>query len=249
MIRPRYSPFVTQWCTALLSLLWLSGCAVSMQPDTNGSANREQAAEYNAALGIAYLEQGNLLRAQTKLDKALEMVSNQPKALQAQALLYQRQGKADLANDFFTRALKSDPDFTRARNNYAAFLYAQGQVGDACKQLQRATQDSQYPHLAQLYTNLGRCQQELGDLEDARQNLLRAQAIDSRHARSYLALAEINYTQGETDRAWEQLQSFIRLAGSTSASLHLASRIASAHGDDAAAAFYSRQLEDSAGAP
>ena len=249
MIRPYLSPFMTRWCITLFSLLWLSGCAISTQREAGNSANPDQATDYNVALGIAYLEQGNLPRAQAKLDKALAMAPNQPEALQAQALLYQRQGKIGLANDYFIRALSSDSQFTRARNNYAAFLYAQGQVDDACKQLQLATQDSQYLHRAQLYTNLGRCHRHLGDLEDARQNLLRAQAIDPRHARSYLVLAEIDYMQGEIDQAWEQLQSFIRLAGNTSASLHLAQQIASTRGDDAGAAFYSRQLKDSAGAP
>lgn len=249
MIRSRYSPFMGQWCTTLFSLLWLSGCTVSMQHEVASSADPDQAVEYNVALGIAYLEQGDLSRAQVKLDKALAMVPDQPEALQAQAMLYRRQGKDDLANEFFLRALSSDPEFTRARNNYAAFLYAQGHVDDACRQLQLATQDSQYPHRAQLYTNLGRCQHQMGDLEDARQNLLRAKAIDPRHARSYLALAEIDYMQGKIDRAWEQLQTFIRLAGNTSASRHLAQQLASAREDDTGAVYYSRQLEGSTGAP
>lgn len=248
MIRRRPS-FLPRLCAVLLGMLWLSGCATATREGSSPTANLDRALELNVTMGIEYMEQGNLMRAQSKIDRALEIAPQDPGALQAQALLYQRQGEGDLARRFFERALDTAPDFTRARNNYAAFLYAQGHIEESCRQLERATKDLKYDNRAQLYTNLGLCQRELGNIDAARRSLERAQALDPRNARSYLTLARIYHEQGSGERAWEQLQTFIRLAGTTPESLRLAQQIARARGDETSSAFYSRQLDGSRGAP
>nr|WP_299240652.1 type IV pilus biogenesis/stability protein PilW [uncultured Halomonas sp.] len=240
----RYLPMLVRPCAALLALAWLSGCAVETGPGLNNTATDDkQALELNTTMAIEYMEQGNLPRAQAKLDRALEIDSDSPRALQVQALLYQRQGESTMADRFFRRALTIEPGFTQGRNNYAAFLYSRGRIEESCTQLERASQDIKYTNRAQLLTNLGLCQWELGDAAAARNSLKRAQAVDPRSSRSYLVLARIDHVQGNDQRAWEQLQSFIRLAGTTPESLKLAEQLARVRGDSDSAAFYSRQLD------
>lgn len=248
MIRRRRLPLLPQLCAILLGVLWLSGCATATR-EGQAPPDFAQAVQLNVAMGIEYMEQGNLSRAQTKIDRALDIAPQDPSALQAQALLYQRQGESDLARRFFEQALAAAPDFTRARNNYAAFLYAEGHIEASCAQLERATQDLKYDNRAQLYTNLGLCQRELGNIEAARDSLVRAQAIDPRNARSYLTLAQIHHAQGNDAAAWDQLQAFIRLAGITPASRQLAQQIAQARGGTPSAALDARQREASQVAP
>nr|WP_298377631.1 type IV pilus biogenesis/stability protein PilW [uncultured Halomonas sp.] len=240
----RYLPMLGRPCAVLFALIWLSGCAVETGPGLNNAAtDAKQALELNTTMAVEYMEQGNLPRAQAKLDRALEIDSDSPRALQVQAMLYQRQGESAMADRFFRRALAIEPGFTQGRNNYAAFLYSQGRIEESCSQLERASQDIKYTNRAQLLTNLGLCQWELGDATASRTSLTRAQAVDPRSARSYLVLARIDHAQGNDQRAWEQLQSFIRLAGTTPESLKLAQQLAIARGDSASAAFYSRQLD------
>lgn len=212
---------------ALLGAVWLSGCA---SPAPRESADAETPTDAYTRLGMAYLERNNLPRAMNALDRALEADPDDAEALQAMAMIYQRQGEDRLAVDFFERALKADPDFTPARNNYAAYLYDRGRVEAACAQLERASQDTQYPNRAQLFTNLGQCRQELGDIEAARAGFERAQSIDPRAPRSYLLLARLEHAQGNQSLAREQLDAFMRLAGTTPASRRLASDIAGASG-------------------
>ncbi|GGX94158.1 hypothetical protein GCM10007160_22190 [Litchfieldella qijiaojingensis] len=213
---------------ALLSVVWLSGCA----SQATGVESGTSPADAYTQLGTAYLERDNLPRAISALDHALELRPDHAEALQVMAMVYQRQGEADLADDYFQRALKADGNVTRARNNYAAYLFDQGRTAEACLQLERASQDTQYPNRAQLFANLGQCQSELGNLDAARQSLTQAQAIDARSPRSYFTLAEIEYSQGNYSRAWDQLQSFVRLAGVTPESHRLASDIAAARRDE-----------------
>ena len=234
----------------LLGSLWLAGCA--SQPQGLGSGERERVAspaDAHTQLGMAYLERNNLQRAMGALDRALSIDPNDPEALQAMAMVYQRQGERALADDAFQRALSADRHFTRGRNNYAAFLYDQGRIREACEQLELASGDAQYPARSQLFANLGQCQRELGDLAAARRSLERAQNIDPRNPRSYFARAELEHAAGNHDLAQQQVDTFIRLAGTSPEALRLARQIAEARGDRATAAFYSEQLDGRSGTP
>ncbi|WP_183384941.1 type IV pilus biogenesis/stability protein PilW [Halomonas stenophila] len=244
--RPRLPGFRHLPVTVLLAgALWLTGCAT--QPGTSTPAAAETADPVAAytRLGVAYLERNNLPRALSALDRALELDPEAPEALQAMAMVYQRQGEAALADEAFRQALRSAPDLTRARNNYAAFLYDQGRIREACQQLERATEDTQYANRAQLFTNLGQCQRELGDTRAARESLARAQSIDPRRPGSYLRLAELEYEQGHYARAERELETYRRLAGTTAAARRLARDIAQARGGQVDAP----SLDASHGAP
>ncbi len=226
--------------SVLAGSLLLAGCATSGQA-VRSDAN-PAAVEAYTQLGVAYLERDNLTRALNALDRALELNPRHPEALQALALVYQQQGESELANRYFEQALDAEPSFTRARNNYAAFLYQQEQFPQACEQLERASQDAQYANRAQLFTNLGQCYLAIDELDKARERLQRAQSIDPRNPRGYLMLAELEISQGNYDQAWAPLQNYLQLAGPEPAALELAIDVALARGDDAAATDYQRLL-------
>ncbi|WP_404376821.1 type IV pilus biogenesis/stability protein PilW [Vreelandella aquamarina] len=237
--RRRITPFRVPMLSVLAGSLLLAGCATSSQEVSEASP---EAVEAYTQLGVAYLERANLPRALNALDRALELDPRHPEALQALALVYQQQGESDLANRYFQQALNAAPSFTRARNNYAAFLYDQAQFAQACEQLEMASQDAQYANRAQLFTNLGQCYLALDDVAKARERLQRAQSIDPRNPRGYLMLAELEVSQGNYDQAWAPLQNYLQLAGPDPVALELAIDVALARGDNAAAADYQRLL-------
>ncbi|GEN28008.1 type IV pilus biogenesis/stability protein PilW [Halovibrio variabilis] len=237
--RRRQHPLRVPMLTVLIGSLWLAGCASS---NTLTAQDSPAAADAYTQLGVAYLERDNLPRALNALDRALEIAPRHAEALQALALVYQRQGESELANDYFQQAVNADPDFTRARNNYAAFLYAQGQFNAACEQLETASEDAQYANRAQLFTNLGQCYLALDEFDKARARLQRAQSIDPRNPRGYLMLAELEYSQGNYPQAWAPLQTYLQLAEPNRAALEMAVEIAQARGDHSVAADYQRQL-------
>ena len=226
--------------TVLLGALWLAGCAT--QTNLPGSSDSD-AAEAYTRLGVAYLERDNLPRAMNALDRALEIDPTDAEALQAMAMVHQRQGESRLADETFRRAIDNAPAFTRARNNYAAFLYDRGRLREACEQLEEASRDTQYDNRAQLFANLGQCRLEMGDIDAARESLSRAQAMAPRRPRSYLLLAELEYAQGNLGRAEQQIETYMRLAGPQAEALRLARDIARDRGDPATASFYADQLE------
>ncbi len=220
----------------------LGGCATAVSSNGPKQDSPEDAAAAYTRLGKAYLAENNLPRAQQALEHAIDLDPGDGGALEGLALLYQRQQELDQADHFFQQALKAEPDATRIRNNYAALLYQRGEYAKACDQLNVASQDITYTNRAQLFANLGQCQIANGDETAARRYYERALDIDPRNARSLLALARIDHTQGNNERAWERLQRYFTVAGTDAESLHLASDIASAQGDSTRAAFYRRQL-------
>lgn len=208
----------------VVGALWLTGCASQSQQQTDSDP-----ADAFTELGMAYLERGNLPRAMAALNSALERSPDDPDALQAMAIVYQRQGEREQANEMFQRAISAAPDNSRARNNYAVFLYDLGQVRRACEQLEAASRDTRYANRAQLFANLGQCQWELGEIDEARHSLERARRLDPRSPRSYFTLAELELAQGNPDRARQQLETFVGLAGMTPEAQALARQIAAAN--------------------
>ncbi|MCE8033838.1 type IV pilus biogenesis/stability protein PilW [Billgrantia tianxiuensis] len=204
-----------------VAALWLAGCA--SQPEQQADTDPTEAF---TDLGMAYLERGNLPRAMAALNRALERTPDHPEALQAMAIVYQRQGEQERADEMFRKAIQAAPGNSRARNNYAVFLYEQGQVRQACEQLEVASQDTGYANRAQLFVNLGQCQQGLGETAKARQSLERARSLDPRNPRSYFSLAELELEQGNPERARQQLEIFVGLAGMTPDAQVLARQIA-----------------------
>lgn len=237
--RRRQYPSRVPLLAVLIGSLWLVGCASS---NTVTPQDNPAAADAYTQLGVAYLERNNLPRALNALDRALEIAPRHAEALQALALVYQRQGESELAKDYFQQAVTAEPDFTRARNNYAAFLYGQGQFRAACEQLETASEDAQYANRAQLFTNLGQCYLTLEEFDNARARLERAQSIDPRNSRGYLMLAELEYSQGNYSQAWAPLQTYLQLAEPNQAALRMAVDIAHASGKHDVAAEYQRLL-------
>ncbi|MCC5881986.1 MAG: type IV pilus biogenesis/stability protein PilW [Halomonas sp.] len=222
MTRFPYLPSRRMPLVAMVVVLsWLSGCAAQPEQQTDMDP-----AEAFTELGMAYLERGNLPRAMTALNRALDIAPNDPEALQAMAIVYQRQGERQQAEEMFQRAINASPNNSRARNNYAVFLYEQGQTRRACDQLEAASQDTRYANRAQLFANLGQCHWELGEIDKARRSLERARNLEPRNPRSYFTLAELELDQGNPDRARQQLEIFVGLAGMTPAAQALAQQIA-----------------------
>ncbi|MFQ3788870.1 type IV pilus biogenesis/stability protein PilW [Halomonas sp. A29] len=224
MTRSPYLPSRRMPLVAMVIVsLWLAGCAG--QPVQQGDADP---AEAFTELGMAYLEHNNLPRAMAALNRALERAPNDPEALQAMAIVYQRQGERQQADEMFRRAIDAAPNNSRARNNYAVFLYDNGQIRRACEQLELASQDTRYANRAQLFANLGQCQRDIGEIDKARHSLERSRSLDPRNPRTYFTLAELELEQGNPDRARQQLEIFVGLAGLTPAAQALAQQITSA---------------------
>ena len=94
------------------------------------------------------------------------------------ALFHQSTGEYDLAEEYFLEAIKWRPDFSRARNNYAAFLYLQKSMKKHEFNSLEVTSDALYSARPQAFVNLG-CHSTLHDRAGAKRSFKKALLMDS----------------------------------------------------------------------
>ena len=122
---------------ALVCLLG-AGCAVT---GSRSATDNQEVVARAVELGIAYLMQGDTICAKENMHKALDVDPRSPEAHASLALVFQQEQEWTSAESHFEKAIALDPKKRAARNNFGAFLYAQGRAEEAIAQLQVAVSD------------------------------------------------------------------------------------------------------------
>lgn len=138
-------------------VLGLSACA------STGGIKSTKASDFNADLGIQYLQAGRLQLSNEKLQKALEQSPNSPVANHYYAILQQRLGNTNKSAQFFKKAVNLSPKDPEIRNNYGSFLCDNGQPQAAIKQFTSSINDPLYRTPEFAYTNAGICLRKTGN--------------------------------------------------------------------------------------
>jgi len=206
---------------------------------SEASANRhekkrdknQEAAETYVQLGLGYLRRGERQRARTNLLKALEKDKRSADAHNALALLFQMEDENKLAEEHFEKAINYEPDLTRVRYNYAAFLFRQKRFADAEKQFLIAAEDINYARRGQVFYSLGLIAQQLGKTEDAQQAWEKAIKLNPRLLGPLLELAEVYFKLGDYPKAKRYLERYEDLSKPTPRALWLAVRLEHAFGN------------------
>lgn len=205
-------------------------------------AQRKKAVDAHLLAGIESLKARDPERARKHINRALELDDDSAEAHNAMALLYRYEGDEKREEAHFRKALRIDGDFSQARNNYAGFLYRKGRYKEAIKQLERATNDTNYEQRALAFLNLGRCYAKTGELDKALEALERSLRLDRMQADAPIELADVLLTQQHYADAAAQLQVFEARARNTPRSLWIGIRVAAALGHADKVSSYEFQL-------
>jgi len=207
----------------VIALLAVAGCTTSKVK--NSGASIDKALTDHIQLGLNYIGEGNRQMARTHLLKALEIDSRSAGAHHGMALLLQLEQENSLAEDHFKKALAYDRDFTRARNNYAVFLFQEGRFKDAYKQFLAASDDVNYELRPQVFYSLGVTAVRLDEVEAAEDAWKRSLALRPRYAAPYLELAELYHNRENFRLARQYLDAFATLSAPQARSLWLGVRL------------------------
>lgn len=193
-------------------VLLMSGCVTTTDSRFSREADRQKALENYVQLATAYIGQGNLDRARTHLERALEIESRYAPALAAQGLIYSAESEEDLAEKSFRSALTANSSYTRGRVYYGAFLFSKGRFEEARTQFEVASKDTAYKDRGGVFYSLGLTNERLGDVSGAEAAYRRAVELTRGEARTLLSLSRILVEQGDyTDasRYYSRLQTLI----------------------------------------
>jgi len=224
----------------------LTGCITQTTGQVQTKSSDEEAAELNLQLGIGYLRQGDLVTARNKLERAIEQDPSLVMAHTALALVYERLGDIDAADEHYRRAVYLAPKDPDALNSLAAFLCRneEGQA-EALIQFDRAIAiplSENFSNKAMLNTNAGVCAKQT-DLTRAEKYLRAALAENPQYVEALLQLADVSYQRENYLQSRAFLERYASVAPPSPAMLWLAKRVETALGDAPAASEFGLRLK------
>ena len=176
-----------------LLMLLVSACVTTKGRVFTNEASPDDALATRVQLARSYIGEQNWADAKRNLKLAAEIDPDAPEVHEVFALVYQSTGEYELAEKSFKSAIAGKKDFSRARNNYAAFLYQQQRFQEAKDQLELVVMDPLYESRSRAYLNLGLCRLRLEDNEGARDAFVRVLKMERTNTTAMLELAYIEY--------------------------------------------------------
>jgi type IV pilus assembly protein PilF len=197
----------------MLLTLPLLACVTESESVFTEEASPGEALEKRVELARRYIGERNWEDAKRNLKAAVAIDDSNAEVYEAFALVYQSTGEFELAEESFRRAISLDRKFSRARNNYAAFLFSRERFAEAEEQLVAVVRDPLYSARPQAFMNLGLCRLRLFDATGAEEAFMRALAMDPRNSIALLEVARLRLEAGDTRNAklyYEQYRSVVR---------------------------------------
>jgi type IV pilus assembly protein PilF len=205
-----------------IAILALGACASS--PPAPSDSVRQQA-QINTSLGREYMTRGQYEIALDKLKKAINADPEYAPAHTVIAVLYERIGEAEKAEQHYRSAVEAAPANGDVNNNYGVFLCKNGSPGKAVGHFLKAIDDPFYRTPAVAYANAGACELQGGNLDKAERFLRQSLEYDAEFADALLPMANIYYQNKDYFRARAFLQRYEGAGPDTADSLALGFRI------------------------
>ncbi|MCB1671911.1 MAG: type IV pilus biogenesis/stability protein PilW [Gammaproteobacteria bacterium] len=195
-IRQAFPERVTGAALTLLLSLILNSCVTTTTGGFNPEVSEDEALQDYIRLAVAYYEANDMAGARRHIANAMEINDRSSEVYNILALVHQREGDLDLADEAFNRAIRLDRNNSRARNNYAAFLFGQQRYQDAYQQLELVSNDTTYEGRPIAFENLGRSALRMGNTDAAERAFERALQLNGNLYISALELAQIRFDKG-----------------------------------------------------
>ncbi|MBE9538413.1 MAG: type IV pilus biogenesis/stability protein PilW [Proteobacteria bacterium] len=193
---------------AAVCLLSLSACVTSTETVFTEEASPEKTLERRLSLARQYIGNGNWEDAKRNLQLAVEIDPNSAEVHEAFALVYQSTGEYELAEESYKAAIKLRSHFSRARNNYAAFLFSQERYQEAEIQLEYVVKDTLYSSRPQAFINLGLCRLKLFNPQGAEEAFVRSLAMNPKNTIPLLEVAQLRFDADDVNSANRYYQSY-----------------------------------------
>lgn len=246
---------VRSGCAGLCLVLAFTACLGGCVTETTGAPFRGERSDAQALrdyiqLATGYLEQNDLVNTKRHLNNAAGIDANNSEVAALWGLVYAQERETELAEQQFRRALRIDPRNSKARNNYAAFLFAQSRFEDAYRELERVVADTSYANRPQAFENLGLAALRLERNDDAEFAFTRALQLNASQLRSSLELANLHLQKQDLRQAAVYYGNYLTLLqvyriAQTPRGLWVGYQLENALGNPDNARAYGEQLEAS----
>jgi type IV pilus assembly protein PilF len=229
-----------------LIVLVALAATVPMASSADGSLTkkqRQEAAQANTQLAIAYMREGDLATAREKLEKALDQYPNTAATQMTAGFLYDKLGDDKKAEAYFEHAVKLGKDDPDVLNNFAVFLCRKGDKKRGESYFLQAAKNPLYRTPEVAYANAGRCARADGRPEEAEKYFREALTFKSDQLDSLYEMADLEHELGHDLQARAFLERYASVAPPSAVSLWLGYRIERALGDYEHAKVYAERIK------
>jgi len=208
----------------------LAACAGSGVRDDDatgglGTDREESPGDLYVKLAIEYLKAGQTETALRKVHKAVEEDPDNAQAHSVIALIYQRLGREQQAEQHFREAIDLQPKDPYILNAYASFLCDRRKFSEADNQYRKALANPLYPTPWVAMTNRGTCAKRAGNASKAQSHFREALGANPSFGPALAAMAELDYGRGDYKSAQSHLDRYFKVAQPTPQVLLLAVRV------------------------
>lgn len=234
-----------------LACIAAAGCATeptaesTLKPATTTTGDETTArmrARIHAELAGGYYELGNMGVALEEVKEALSADANYGPAYSVAGLVYARLKEDRLAEEYFQRALRLNPNDHDANNNYGEFLCQRKREEEAIRYFLAAVRNPLYQNPERSYVNAGVCARRRGDLAGAEGYFQQALKVRPNLPQALHQMADLSYARGNYGDARNHLNRLTQVAAPNAEVLWLAVRIERRLGDSHSEASYAQQL-------
>jgi type IV pilus assembly protein PilF len=220
-------------CCAVLSLgacSWFGG--------ESPERDSKRTSETYYQLGIRYMDLNKLEEARENLERAIDEDSDNAKAHNALAFLYEKLRQYDEAEDEYETALNINPDDFGTQNNLGRFRCEHEQVGKGLALLVKAADNPLNDRQWLALTNAGRCEMAQGHMAEAEAFFRKALDLNNSYAPALAAMQKISYQKNDLWPAKAFLARYLSVAQHTPETLFIGYYTERALGNRASAEEY-----------
>ena len=183
----------------ILLALGLTGCVTQPTGSTGQQAIARSlaSAKVHTELAAMYYERTQLGVALEEVAKALRAEPNYAPAYSVRGLVQMALHEDQQAEEDFQHSLKLDGSDSGTHNNYGWFLCQRGKEHDSIKQFMEALKNPLYATPEKSYVNAGVCSRKGGNAKDAEAFLQKALILKPNMPEALLALADMNFANGD----------------------------------------------------
>lgn len=232
-----------KWFFTSIAITTLSACVtVEISDEPQVYSNPKEKAEARIALGMGYLQQGNMAKARENLEKAMEHAPNFYRSQLTLAHYYEKVGENDKALRLYKKALNNDPKNGNVLNNYGTFLCKQGDYEKADQFFNKAIDQPYYYQISGSYENAAFCALKSGNELKAMDYFARAIDYEPARYRSILNLAKLEVEHDKLLDARIRLMKFSQMYGVKREALQLMVALEAKAGNQSLVEKYLNQL-------
>ncbi|KII75885.1 pilus assembly protein PilW [Vibrio renipiscarius] len=231
------------WFLTSLAITALSGCVtVETSSEPEIYSNPQEKAEARLALGMGYLQQGNMGKARENLEKAMQHAPDFYRTQISLAHYYEQVGEDDKARKLYKKAKSDHPSNGNVLNNYGTFLCKQGEYKEADELFNKAIAQPYYYQISGSYENAAFCALKSGDELKAMDYFARAIDYEPARYRSTLNLAKLEIEHDKLLDARIRLMKFSQMYGVKREALQLMVALEAKAGNQSLVEKYLNQL-------